>query len=609
MKQLSLSWLALTLFAAGCTCAQLPEATFQCEPDGTCAQPGYTCGADQLCHATTARDAGSDAGLTDSGVPDAGEVDAGVDAGMDDAGTDAGMDDAGSDAGMDDAGMDAGTDAGQPDAGTDAGIDAGVMDAGTDAGIDAGVMDAGCTPGLGIDEPDPLGIDLNCDGFDGDLSRAAFADFANGSNSNDGLTRATPKKTLGAVLATGREQIYLASGASFPAASINEAVALFGGYQGSGAWPRGGSRSIISGSVIAAPADGGRVVLDFIDVNGSDGTAGQAAVAVTLINSAGAVLRDVDLNAGTGGPGANGAAAPAGLAGLAGDPGGDQGGPGGAGGLSRGCGDAGNTTAGFAGGAGASTTSGLGVDGLGGALKGFGAGPLFCDGGCVGFDGGSGLAGTDGVASNARPADPATPYFGTVVGNTWRGAVLVTWTPASPGTPGGGGGGGGGIIDELLTLLARGSGAGGGGSGGCGGFSGGAGESGGASIGLLLIDSSPTLHNVSISTTAGGRGGNGGAAGAGGLGGAGGAGGLPETVAAGIAGFGGPGGPGGHGGPGRVGPGGWGGPTIGVFCASGSAPTLDATTTWPNRGTTGAAGTGDPNGRAGASPTLTVGCP
>lgn len=34
---------------AGCTCAQLPEAFFLCEEDGSCAQPNHLCGADNVC--------------------------------------------------------------------------------------------------------------------------------------------------------------------------------------------------------------------------------------------------------------------------------------------------------------------------------------------------------------------------------------------------------------------------------------------------------------------------------------------------------------------------------------------------------------------------------
>lgn len=93
----------------------------------------------------------TDAGLPDSGVPDASVLtdggdphDAGSDAGADagdDGGVDAGFDGGTFDGGTGDAGdIDAGTDAGEPDAGADAGE----LDAGTDAGttpFDAGTID------------------------------------------------------------------------------------------------------------------------------------------------------------------------------------------------------------------------------------------------------------------------------------------------------------------------------------------------------------------------------------------------------------------------------------------------------------------------------------
>jgi hypothetical protein len=47
---------------AGCTCAQLPDALFLCEEDGSCAQPGFVCGADQVCRRPSAP---ADAGCGD----------------------------------------------------------------------------------------------------------------------------------------------------------------------------------------------------------------------------------------------------------------------------------------------------------------------------------------------------------------------------------------------------------------------------------------------------------------------------------------------------------------------------------------------------------------
>ncbi|MFO0595492.1 MAG: hypothetical protein U0228_09315 [Myxococcaceae bacterium] len=575
----------------GCQCAQLPQnALFKCEANATC-RDGFVCQADGFCHESTSADAGRDAGV-DAGV-DAGEVDAG----MDDAGVDAGLDDAGVDAGMDDAGVDAG----MTDAGSDAGVDAGMDDAG---------FDAGCVPTGAIDEPDPAHLDVDCDGFDGDLTRAVFV-APSGADTNAG-TQASPMQTLSGALGTGKPQIYLASG-TYAAAALTTAVQIYGGYTGSGAWPRQGSKAVITGSLTAQPVDGGRLVLEQLDVRGDDGAgSGSAAVALRLINvPSGSRLEDLVLLAGTGANGSNGAAGAPVANGVVGGPGtaGGSGGLAGAGGAGASCGDAGVTAVGFTGGSGGTMSNLGGADGGGPAGGTGGAGMVCTVGVCSGNDGANGSNGADGLMSNARPPEP-TSALGSIIANTWRGPTLGSWSPAQPGGPGNGGGGGGAVDDQVATVFVRGGGAGGGGSGGCGGRSGDAGGPGGASIGLVLIDSSPTLLRVAITTTAGGVGGTGGAAGAGGTGGPAGTGAAGETSVASTGGAGANGGAGGHGGPGRQGPGGWGGPVVGIFCAGTSAPSIDNTTTWA-AGTPGTGGAGDPAGRVGAQPAsgLSTGCP
>ncbi|MBL8916948.1 MAG: hypothetical protein JNM17_39960 [Archangium sp.] len=586
---------AVLVTLSGCQCAQLPpNARFKCDSNGGCGgQAGYVCFPDNFCRLPIGSDGGRDAGV------DAGDVDSGVE-----------------DAGMDAGDVDSGVDAGDMDSGVDAGMDAGDMDSGVDAGIDGGSdagTDAGCTPTGAIDEPDQNQLDVDCDGFDGDLTRAVFVDQTGGMDSNPG-TRAMPKQTFAAALATGKEQIYLATG-TFASSDVNEAVAVFGGYDPTGAWPRTPMRTILSGSITAQPSDAGRVVFDRLEVNGDAGAMpGEAAIALRVINAASSSsLNDLHLTASTGANGTNGtdaagvASGNVGTAGVAGDTGSQAG----IGGVAANCADAGFSPVGFDGGFGAIALPGDGDDGDDTAVGGAGGGFVVCDGGtCTANNGVDGTDGADGMMSSARGADPAATFLGTIVANQWRGAQLQTWTPAQPGRPGGGGGGGGGIIDLALALAARGGGAGGGGSGGCGGRSGTAGGPGGASIALLLINSSPTLRAVTLTTTQGGRGGDGGNGALGAVGGAGGAPGNGETIALGTAGNGGAGGRGGRGGPGRQGPGGWGGPLIGVFCSGTSAPNIDGTTTW-TMGTPGVAGAGDPMGRVGGTPSsgLSSGCP
>ncbi len=536
------SWVVLTLLT-GCNLAKLPEAVFRCEVDGSCAQPGYVCDGARVCRPP--RDAGANA-----------------------------------DAGAEDAGFDAG------------------MDAGFDAGMDAG-FDAGCMPTAGIDEPDPEGLDADCDGFDGDLSRAVFVDQASGLNTNAG-TRAAPVQTLAHAATLGKEQIHLSTAPQTGTVTLADAVGVYGGYTVGGAWVRTSTRSLLSGRLIANPSDAGRVVLERLQVDApAETVAGAASVAVTLRNVANTSrITSCRFAAGAGANGADGMAAAPVNNGNTGGPG--LGGDGGVGAVGTSCGDAGTSLDGFAGGD--SLSNGLGTAGLDAVQGGVGSAATIVDGGMFdGIDGGAALAGLAGAASNTRPADPPMGSLGSIVSAQWEGVSLGTWAPAQSGRPGGGGGAGGGLIDLGSALLAQGGGAGGGGSGGCGARSGTAGQTGGASIALVLIDSSPTLSDVQLISTVAGRGGNGGIAGSPGTGGLGGAGSVGQTIATGTAGSGHRGASGGAGGAGRQGPGGWGGPVVGLFCGGTSAPVRDASTTW-SAGTLGLAGNGDPNGQAGGQP-------
>jgi len=572
----------------GCTLATLPEAVFQCEANGSCSQPGFTC-VEGLCRAAT------DAGTVDAGTPnDAGnEPDASVEM------------DAGQDAGVEvDAGFDAGIE-------VDAGMDAGMV---VDAGFDAGMtMDAGCVPTGAIDEPDQAGLDVDCDGFDGDLSRAVFVDAVNGADTNAG-TQLAPKKTLGAAAATSKVQLYLSTGTLTGTVTFTTAVAVFGGYDATN-WSRTTTKTVVNGALIAQPASNGRVVFEQLNVTAPQpSTPGAASVALTIQGAGtGSRVTSCRLAGGPGAPGDDGLAAPTVLGGQKGKAGGAGAvaADGGLGGVGVNCGDAGFTLDGFAGGGGAIALPGNGGRGADLTVGGAGGTAMQCTAGpCTGNDGVDGLSGADGTFSSVRPADPSSG-LGSISGGQWVGPALGTWTPAEHGKPGGGGGGGGALLDISNVFTVRAGGGGGGGSGGCGGRSGTAGNAGGASMGLVLIDSSPTLHDVQLVSGAGGNGGVGGAAGAGGAGGLAIGGGAGENDGIlGTAGRGGAGLIGGRGGPGRQGPGGWGGPVIGLFCSGTSAPVRDATTTW-TAGAPGTGGAGDPVGVAGSQPTsgYAVGCP
>jgi hypothetical protein len=226
-------------------------------------------------------------------------------------------------------------------------------------------------------------------------------------------------------------------------------------------------------------------------------------------------------------------------------------------------------------------SSGTASGGAGGAP--FPGGGLFCTDHDEGPDfdgktGGFGLAGPCGTVGGT----PSRLIFGSAKGATWIPGGGGEGGPGSVGAGGGGGSTGGycvGFPDGVHPAFINGYPGGGGGGGGCGGIGGLGGQQGGASISLMLVNSTVTgvPGQNSLIPGPGGTGGTGGAGGPGGAGGGGGPGhpAGPTTVA----GFGysqlcpavsGAGGPGGQGGAGSGGAGGNGGASIGIALVAGS---------------------------------------
>jgi hypothetical protein len=192
-----------------------------------------------------------------------------------------------------------------------------------------------------------------------------------------------------------------------------------------------------------------------------------------------------------------------------------------------------------------------------------------------GGNGAPGPSGTDG-------APPAAA--GQLVGTSWQTSSGAAGLAGGRGQGGGGGGG-----------SEAGGGGGGGGCGACGGAGGPGGTGGGASIGLVVIQSTLTLQNCTITTGTGGDGGKG-AAGQngqenGGFGGV-------------QAGGGCAGGKGGSGGNGAAGSGGSGGSVFGVL-HTGDAPAIGNDTTI-TVGAPGAAGDGGAVGENDGLPGLSA---
>lgn len=220
-------------------------------------------------------------------------------------------------------------------------------------------------------------------------------------------------------------------------------------------------------------------------------------------------------------------------------------------------------------------------DVAGGAAGGNGALGLFCTGIGPG-DGGDGGNGRPGACG--RPAQLSPLTAGSLVsdrsGLVWAPSAGEDGQDGSVGSGGGGGGGGGYCAlvgasnpDHVITAGLPG---GGGGGGGCGGGAGKGGRQGGASLALVVVDSTLMLHAAQNAIVPGpaGRGGDGGDAVPGGPGGGGGG---RQTEGKRLfsvymcGGSGGAGGAGGHGGAGSAGAGGNGGPSIGL-AFSGTTP-------------------------------------
>lgn len=431
-----------------------------------------------------------------------------------------------------------------------------------------------CVCASTVDAPDDAFQDTNCDGLDGDAMQAIFVspqgrDLNSGSLSDPvaSLTRA-----LALATASGKRQVFLASGRYVSPPSWPASISVYGGYDV--LWKRSSNpaaRAVLQVEAKGLLLSGARspVVFERVVIESADGSSGQASQALRLVDDANFVtLRFVTLRAGHGGNGVDGAAGKSGAPGAAGFPG-ESAQPrlsssipaGGVGALSAGTGSGGR------GGQGGAASL---VDGARGS----------------GVDGGFGGTAACGFAGNGQRGGagttPARGFDGFSAGGVGVVDATGRWLAPAPATAGGSGhegsgGSGGGGGGKLICLVAHeaGGGGGGGGAGGTAGFGGAAGTSGGASIALVLSASTPSMTSVSLETGNGGLAGRGGLGGAGGPGGAGGAGGngvttsdaFGQTIRSGLGGWGGRGGDGSAGGRGGDGAP---GPSVGVWCTGGA---------------------------------------
>lgn len=421
------------------------------------------------------------------------------------------------------------------------------------------------------DEPDTALIDANCDGLDGDPSRAIFV-TPQGHDSFPG-TREQPKRTVRAAVGAAQAQqkdVYVAAGDYDEGEGVLAAtgVGIYGGYVAGGTWSRSTSSvSRIVGRPQAVLADGVTgVVLQSLALRAeTGGSAGSSnAYGVRALSSSlrleRVVVEAFAAQGRSSGAVAVGSPAASGSNGAPGSCDGDpvsNGGPGGSSPIGRSGGAGGSGHESVNGGSGATGAGpGGGTGGQGGSAG---------DPGGPGMDGQPGANGAQGAHGAGGSSVPLT------ITDHWVGMPGARGADGADGSGGGGGGAGGGQTGFFVNDGA-GNGGGGGGAGGAGGAGGYGGPAGGGSFGLFLRGS--TVEVTDGTTIAAGPGGPGHEGRMGNPGQEGGAGGLGASHCISEVGRGGNGGAGGDGGNGGAGGGGAGGPSIGAYVDATSSLTF-----------------------------------
>jgi CARDB protein len=467
--------------------------------------------------------------------------------------------------------------------------------------VDCAPHDASVHPSA-TDKPDLGFLDSNCDGIDGDATKAVFVS-PTGNDANSG-TLARPLRTLTAATAAADQRdkdVYAAGGVYPEELRLASRVSVYGGYGESwkrslstptritGATTSGGDTEAALAVNITAPTT---VQLVTLAPNALT-TPGAGSYGLRGVHSPGLRLERATVLAAPGAAGARGAGGRPGANGGNGGNG-DQGGGGTPG-------KGGTSEVGHVGGNGGyPMTNASGFNGEPGQS----AVPdpwnrMGGRGGVGGARGSSHTAGDPGDAGDPglflRDGYGGGPGNATPGSGLWRGR---DGDDALKGTDGhgGGGGGGGGADDCTLCTGVYGGPGGGGGGGGEGGGGGSGGQHGGGSFGVFLVDCVGAVVRDSIVSAA--DGGAGGAGGGGALGGAGGLGGIGGTPSdSDDASPGGHGGLGGAGGRGGNGGGGAGGPSAAIVGLTAS----DTPGTTLHHGAGGVGGGGDLSAATGAA--------
>lgn len=453
-----------------------------------------------------------------------------------------------------------------------------------------------CIPTSAEDMPDDDFVDANCDGIDGDVSRAVFVSPKGKDDASGTIEQPVATISRGLTVAAQKHaDVYVCNGTYRDNVAIESGVNIYGGYDCARNWVRVKDRAVVQplqGFALMINSARSAVLIDRMSFRARNETfLGRSSQAGGILNSTEVRLSHVEFVAGNGANGRGGTPG-----GSAGDAPPDAGSDGGNASLSS-C-DTNSrqsicawTSPGGSGSYVSCPFDGLSYDVMGGA-GGDGVNPWIAQGQptCMSVAGASNPGGlgmyrvTGGdwsfLPSDAREVEHGIGGPGAAKGiGTLDGVLYVASNVGGPGTsgrpglPGTGGDGGPGFVsfsDVCSYKFYPGSGGGQGGSGGCGGQGGTGGFGGGASLALVVVNSQVVLDWPRLATGNGGRGGEGAPGGAGQPGGAPGnpGGGGYEPVS------GKPGTPGTAGGTGGSGGPGGGGPSIGILYV-GTAPVVN----------------------------------
>ena len=317
------------------------------------------------------------------------------------------------------------------------------------------------------DDPDPEGLDTNCDGIDGTKALAVFVDATDGKADNPG-TIEEPKKTIAQGIDTAaggpKSHVYVSLGTYGESVVLKDGVSLFGGYDAKAGWSRSpdnttqiqGGTVALSGKNISAET----VVDGFLITSGPAAAQGESSIGVLLSNASGVALQYNIIKAGSGAAGLQGQPGSPGEPGSTGVSG--QGGceNGGSHFACLGCGKCDRPLGGTGGPSSCGAKGGNGGDGGDSNAKG-------SDGGKgAGTNGGKGGIG-GGKTTNGNPGNPGDPgapgpagSAGDEIGQlTANGHTAASGGKGGSGREGARGGGQAGDRDGHLRvlLMARGS--------------------------------------------------------------------------------------------------------------------------------------------------------